>query len=150
MNDRWRWEYGPRAVALLIAGDWRVRSRRFGYVRGRTMTIVAFLEGRVFRPEDIQAMSTVLEDICKILNLADEAKSERELLARKIIALARQGERSAAILRDRMLREIAYGRGGWAAGSQPLHLPNELVWSPFSDGRLARKPRKQLGRRGAR
>jgi hypothetical protein len=36
------------------------------------MAIVPFLEGRVFRPEDIQAMSTALEDICKTLNLADE------------------------------------------------------------------------------
>ena len=65
----------------------------------------------MFRPQDIQAMSTALEDICKILNLADEAKSERELLAKKIIALAHQGERNAALLRDRMLREIISGRG---------------------------------------
>ena len=76
------------------------------------MTIVPFLEDRVFGPEDIQAMSTALEDVCKTLNLADEAKSERELLAKKIIALARQGERNAALLRDRMLRELAYARGG--------------------------------------
>ena len=76
------------------------------------MTIVPFLEGSVFGPQDIQAMSTALEDVCKTLNLADEAKSERELLAKKIISLARQGERNAALLRDRMLREIAYGRGG--------------------------------------
>jgi hypothetical protein len=75
------------------------------------MTIVPFLEDKVFGPEDIQAMSTALEDVCKTLNLADEAKSERELLAKKIIALARRGERSAALLRDRMLREIAYARG---------------------------------------
>ena len=34
------------------------------------MTIVPFLDGRAFRPEDIQAMSTALEDICKTLNLA--------------------------------------------------------------------------------
>ena len=74
------------------------------------MTIVPFLDGRAFRPEDIQAMSTALEDICKTLNLADEAKSERELLARKIIILAGQGEREAGLLRDRMLREIAYAR----------------------------------------
>jgi len=72
------------------------------------MTIVPFLNGRVFAPHDIQAMSTALEDVCKTLNLADEAKSERELLAKKIIALARQGECSAALLRDGMLREIAY------------------------------------------
>lgn len=78
-------------------------------VRGKTMTIVAFLEDKVFGPQDIQAMSTALEDVCKILNLANEAKSERELLARKIIALAHKGECDAALLRDRMLRELAYG-----------------------------------------
>ena len=74
------------------------------------MTIVPFLEGSVFRPEDIRAMSMALEDMCKTLNLADEAKSERELLAKKIIFLAGQGERSAALLRDRMLREVACAR----------------------------------------
>jgi hypothetical protein len=76
------------------------------------MTIVPFLNGKVFGPEDIQAMSTVLEDVCKILNLADEATSERELLAKKIIALARQSEPNAALLRDRILSELAYAQVG--------------------------------------
>jgi hypothetical protein len=75
------------------------------------MTIVPFLS-RAFRPEDIQAMSTALEDICKTLNLADEAKSERELLARKIITLGGQGERNAALLRDRMLKELLHAGEG--------------------------------------
>jgi hypothetical protein len=75
------------------------------------MTIVPFLEDKVFGPQDIRAMSTALEEVCKILNLADEAKSERELLAKKIITLAHQGELSTAVLRDRMLRELAYARG---------------------------------------
>jgi hypothetical protein len=75
------------------------------------MTIVPSLDGRVFAPEDIQAMSTALEDVCT-LYLADEAKSERELLAMKIIALVRQGERNTALLRDRMLTELAYAGGG--------------------------------------
>ena len=79
------------------------------------MTVARFQEGRVFRPQDIQAMSTALEDVCKILDLSDEAKSERELLAQNILALAHQGERNAALLRDRMLREIAYGQE-WVAG----------------------------------
>ena len=56
-----------------------------------TMTIVPFLEDSVFGPQDIQATSTALEDICKILNLADEGKGERELLAKRIIALAQPG-----------------------------------------------------------
>ena len=76
------------------------------------MTIVPFLEDRAFGPQDIQAMSTALEDVCKTLNLADEAKSERELLAKTIIVLARQGERNAALLRDRTLRELATPQSG--------------------------------------
>ena len=67
----------------------------------------------MFGPQDIQAMSSALEDLCKILNVADEAKSERELLAQKIVVLAHQGERDAVLLRDRTLREIAHGQG-WA------------------------------------
>jgi hypothetical protein len=52
------------------------------------MAIVPFLEGKVFGPQDIEAMSTALEDVCKILNLGEEAKSEREFLAKKLIAFA--------------------------------------------------------------
>ena len=103
------------------------------------MTIIPYLEGRVFGPQDIQAMSTALEDVCKILNLAAEAKSDRELLAKKIIALARQGECNAALLCDSMLREIAYAGGEQAVGSRPLHL---LASWPLSDDRGARKPTK--------
>ena len=76
------------------------------------MTVARF-QDNVFGPQDIQAMSTALEDVCKILDLSDEAKSERELLAQHILALAQQGERNAALLRDRMLRKIAYGHKGW-------------------------------------
>jgi hypothetical protein len=60
-------------------------------------------------------MSTALRDVCEILNLTHEAKSERELPAKRIISLAHQGEGNAALLRDRILREIAYGNGGWAS-----------------------------------
>jgi hypothetical protein len=78
------------------------------------MTIVPFLQDKAFGPQDIQAMSTALEEVCKTLNLADEAKSERELIAKKIVALAHQGERNVARLRDRLLREfnVADAQGG--------------------------------------
>ena len=116
MNNRWRWEYEPRAVAHLIA-SMGVRPRpvcaRAIVVLactpvGRTMTIVSFLEGGAFRPQDIHAMSTALEDVCKTLNLGDKAKREREYLAKRIITLAQQGEQNAALLRDRMLKELLY------------------------------------------
>jgi hypothetical protein len=67
----------------------------------------------VFAPNDILAMSTALDDVCKVLNLPDKAASERELIAKKIIAFAHQGKRDAALLRDRTLREIVAGRGKW-------------------------------------
>jgi|HubBroStandDraft_1064217.scaffolds.fasta_scaffold1043456_1 hypothetical protein len=79
------------------------------------MTIVPFPRDSVFGPQDIEAMSTALEDVCTILNLADEAKSEKEFLAKKLVALAHQVPRDAALLRDRMLREIASGRREWPA-----------------------------------
>jgi hypothetical protein len=79
------------------------------------MTIVPFLRDNVFGPQDIQAMSLALEDVCNILNLADQARSERELVARKIVVFAHQGQRDAALLRDRMLRDIVSGRGEWPA-----------------------------------
>ena len=79
--------------------------RRFGYARGSTMTIVPFLRDSVFGPQDTQAISAALDDVWKILNLAEEARSEKELLAKKIIAFAHHCPR------DRMLREIISGRG---------------------------------------
>jgi hypothetical protein len=79
------------------------------------MTIVPFLRDNVFGPQDIEAMSTALEDICNILNLADQARGERELVARKIVVFAHQGQRDASLLRDRMLREIVSGRSEWPA-----------------------------------
>ncbi len=61
----------------------------------------------VFGPQDIQAMSTALEEVCKALDLRDDAKSEREILAKKIVSLARQGECNAGLLRERVLREFS-------------------------------------------
>lgn len=79
------------------------------------MIIVPYLGDRVFAPHDIQAMSKALRDLCAILNQADENKSEREFLARRIIALAQGGESDAARLRDRILREIDKDQGEWPA-----------------------------------
>lgn len=78
------------------------------------MTIIPFLTDNVVVPQDIQAMSTVLEDVCKILNLADEGRSERELVAKKLVALAHQGSRDAGLLRDRVLRETASDQSEWS------------------------------------
>jgi hypothetical protein len=66
-------------------------------------TILPFVRGGVFDPGDIQAMSMALDDVCTSLNVHDGPA--REVLAERIITMARTGERSPTILRDRVLRE---------------------------------------------
>jgi hypothetical protein len=68
-----------------------------------------------FGPSDIKAMSLALDDVCKALNLTDRAKVEREVIAERIIELARRGERNPTVLRDRVLQEsgLAETNGRW-------------------------------------
>lgn len=80
----------------------------------RAAAIVPFLRDGVFEPDDIDAMSMALDDVRKTLNLSDNAKAEHEAIAGRIIELARQGERSPKLLRDRILQEYGFiGRNGW-------------------------------------
>jgi len=63
-----------------------------------------YLQQNAFDPVDIQAMSKALEEVCAALNLR-EGNPARDVLAERIVSLARQGERSHALLRDRLLKE---------------------------------------------
>ena len=67
--------------------------------------IIPFLrdEAAAFDPTDIQAMSMALDDVCEALNLSADADNARETIAVRIIELARLGERSVTLLRDRVL-----------------------------------------------
>jgi hypothetical protein len=69
-------------------------------------TNTPFLRGgeSVFDPKDITAMSMALDDVCKELSLGDDSAA-REVIAVRIIDLARAGERSPTRLRDRVLHE---------------------------------------------
>jgi hypothetical protein len=71
-------------------------------------TILPFLRPgeNVFDPKDVAAMSTALEDVCKVLNLNGDS-SARETVAVRIIDLANAGERNPKRLRDRVLHEAA-------------------------------------------
>jgi hypothetical protein len=68
--------------------------------------ITPFLKnGGVFDPKDITAMSMALDDICNELDISAGASAAREIIAIRIIELARRGERSPTRLRDRVLNE---------------------------------------------
>jgi hypothetical protein len=79
-------------------------------MKGSSMgTIIPFLRNgaslrdSVFEPHDIKAMSIALDDVCAALKLRDG--SAKEVIAARIIDLARRGERSPTRLRDRVLHE---------------------------------------------
>jgi hypothetical protein len=63
-----------------------------------------FFRDSVFEPHDIKAMSLALDDVCEVLKLQDDCPA-KEVMAKRIIDLARRGERSPTRLRDRVLHE---------------------------------------------
>ena len=73
-------------------------------------TILPFLKERtffhdsVFEPHDVTSMSIALDDVCKVMKLKDDSPA-KEVMAARIIDLARRGERSPTRLRDRVLHE---------------------------------------------
>jgi hypothetical protein len=67
-------------------------------------------ENPFFGPSDINAMSIALDEVCKALRLDGNAKA-KEVVAIRIIELARRGERSPTRLRDRLLTEANGGTG---------------------------------------
>jgi hypothetical protein len=66
----------------------------------------------VFGPETTAAMGTALEQICAVLGLDHDAIA-REVIAGRIVELARRGERDATKLRDRVLMEANGAVGCW-------------------------------------
>jgi hypothetical protein len=71
------------------------------------MNVVPFFGLEAFGPDDIKAMSIALDEVCRKLDLTNDKQEEREVLANRIVALARHGERDPAVLRDGVLREFA-------------------------------------------
>jgi hypothetical protein len=71
-------------------------------------TILPFLkENVVFGPKDVKAMSMAFDDVCNSLSVIDGR--QREAMAERIVALAKQGVRSPTVLRDRLLHEAGLG-----------------------------------------
>ena len=72
-------------------------------------TILPFVKDGVFDQKDITAMSMALDDVCKMLNLRDD-NSAKEVIASRIVDLARAGERNPTRIRDRILHEADLAR----------------------------------------
>ena len=69
--------------------------------------ILPFSAG-AFEPNDIQAMSLAYDEVCSALHINGDIRA-RETIAERVIELARRGERSPTVLRDRVLAEAHGG-----------------------------------------
>jgi hypothetical protein len=72
----------------------------------RHFVIHPFLETRAFDPEAIYIIVAAFEDVLRELRLTDRNSPAVEVVAKRIIAFAQQGENDPANLRDLVLKSI--------------------------------------------
>jgi len=63
-----------------------------------------------FEPEDIATVSFAFERVCKALEIGPHAAREREVVAIRLIELARRGERNSERLIEKVLQEAGLDR----------------------------------------
>jgi hypothetical protein len=67
---------------------------RYCHTGDEPVPIIPLLQGRAFGPEDIKVMSTAFKGALNALGLMDRADPLNELVAKKIIEIAKTGERN--------------------------------------------------------
>ena len=67
------------------------------------MPLYRLLQNCAFQPETIANMAAAFDAVCVALGMANADHPSRELVAKKIIELAQQGENTSERLRDRTL-----------------------------------------------
>jgi hypothetical protein len=68
-------------------------------------------EGEAFGPEDVQALVSAFEAALEALRLVDRRDPAVLMVARRVIALAKEGSRDAIVLRDRVVSAFRNGVG---------------------------------------
>ena len=71
------------------------------------MPIHRLLENHAFGPDEIRVLTFAFDDVLRKLDLADRADPVTEVVARKIIELAQQGERDPIRLSERAVRALS-------------------------------------------
>ena len=84
------------------------RPARAGNTSGAIgVPIRRLLENQVFGPDEITVLTTAFEDTLRALRLVDRADPAAEIIAKKIIELAQQGERDPVRLRERAIQFLS-------------------------------------------
>jgi hypothetical protein len=75
-----------------------------------SVPLYRLLQDCAFEPDAVKAMGTAFEEVCQALGLADTNDALRDLVARKVIELAQQGERDVDRLRELTLDHFRAAR----------------------------------------
>ena len=95
----------PRRWPLKGRQRWGRRLLPPAQLGAHAMPIRSYLDDHAaFAPDEIDVMSRALEETCKALHIDGRAK-DREIIAARIVDLARNGLVDATALRDRVLAE---------------------------------------------
>ncbi len=70
------------------------------------MPITPFLGGATFDPETKRVMGVAFEMVCAALHLLDRGDLAKESIAKRIIELAKTGERNPDLLCEGVLKEF--------------------------------------------
>jgi hypothetical protein len=73
------------------------------------VAIYRLLRREVFEPEDLRLLAIVYEDIVKALGVIDRKAPVGELIARKLIELAKAGERDSESLKELVIEAMRSG-----------------------------------------
>lgn len=71
------------------------------------MPIHRLLEHHAFGPDEIKVLTTAFESALRTLRLVDRTDPATEIVAKKIIELAQQGERDPERLRQRAVEALS-------------------------------------------
>jgi len=81
------------------------------------MPIHRLLKNHAFGPDEITILTSAFDDALRRLRLADRADPATEVVAKKIIELAKEGERDPERLRKRAIEALRDVPPGAAAGA---------------------------------
>ncbi len=70
------------------------------------MSIAPFLGDQAFDPETVEAMGEAFATTCEALRLSDRADAMTQVVAEKIIELARRGYRNPSVMHFVVIKEI--------------------------------------------
>ena len=71
------------------------------------MPITRLLQDTAFGPDEIAILVAAYEDALRALSLVNRTDLATEMVAKKIIELAKQGERDPVLLRERVIEAVS-------------------------------------------